>query len=315
MAEAGMPGPPNEQAVAIREFSAEARGAAAYNMAAAVMYHQLQTGTPDAIRQAAQWLVTDASIKPRSLRLDDDAFVTDRKLTHLATAQEKVTEAGRIESWAGSLAATAGSEDLATLKLLKWVEGLFLPGIETRPGDMLKFEDETVAAGDRIQTLRTRIGAISEKIDQGTGLETVDVNQAVKRYKPRVGEVVTAVELVALQRDTLTQELEEEETAFRNRTELMEALRTGRLSEGLQERISEAGVTPLDAKPLGDLEFGARTHNLLATNGIDSVGELLRKTEEELREISHLGDKSLDEIIETLHMRGWSLRQAEKEAD
>jgi DNA-directed RNA polymerase subunit alpha len=58
-----------------------------------------------------------------------------------------------------------------------------------------------------------------------------------------------------------------------------------------------------------ELELGVRSYNCLKRAGIQTVGDLVSKTEGELNAIPNFGKKSIDEVIETLQARGLSLRQ------
>jgi DNA-directed RNA polymerase subunit alpha len=57
-----------------------------------------------------------------------------------------------------------------------------------------------------------------------------------------------------------------------------------------------------------ELELGVRSYNCLKRAGIQTVGDLVSKTEAELNAIPNFGKKSIDEVVETLHARGLSLR-------
>ena len=57
-----------------------------------------------------------------------------------------------------------------------------------------------------------------------------------------------------------------------------------------------------------ELELGVRSYNCLKRAGIQTVGDLVSKTEGELNAIPNFGKKSIDEVIETLHARGLALR-------
>ncbi|HEY7935477.1 MAG TPA: DNA-directed RNA polymerase subunit alpha [Solirubrobacteraceae bacterium] len=58
-----------------------------------------------------------------------------------------------------------------------------------------------------------------------------------------------------------------------------------------------------------ELELGVRSYNCLKRAGIQTVGDLISKSENELNAIPNFGKKSIDEVIETLHARGLNLRQ------
>jgi DNA-directed RNA polymerase subunit alpha len=59
-----------------------------------------------------------------------------------------------------------------------------------------------------------------------------------------------------------------------------------------------------------ELELGVRSYNCLKRAGIQTVGDLVAKTEGELNAIPNFGKKSIDEVIETLEARGLGLRDA-----
>jgi DNA-directed RNA polymerase subunit alpha len=76
--------------------------------------------------------------------------------------------------------------------------------------------------------------------------------------------------------------------------------------------INGAGVAP-PGGPMHDilieeLELGVRSYNCLKRAGIQTVGDLITKSEGELNAIPNFGKKSIDEVIETLHARGLNLR-------
>jgi DNA-directed RNA polymerase subunit alpha len=58
-----------------------------------------------------------------------------------------------------------------------------------------------------------------------------------------------------------------------------------------------------------ELELGVRSYNCLKRAGIQTVGDLISKSEGELNAIPNFGKKSIDEVIETLQARGLNLRQ------
>jgi DNA-directed RNA polymerase subunit alpha len=57
-----------------------------------------------------------------------------------------------------------------------------------------------------------------------------------------------------------------------------------------------------------ELELGVRSYNCLKRAGIQTVGDLISKSEGELNAIPNFGKKSIDEVIETLAARGLHLR-------
>ena len=65
---------------------------------------------------------------------------------------------------------------------------------------------------------------------------------------------------------------------------------------------------PLDDILIEELELGVRSYNCLKRAGIQTIGDLLSKSEAELNAIPNFGKKSIDEVIETLAARGLALR-------
>ena len=70
---------------------------------------------------------------------------------------------------------------------------------------------------------------------------------------------------------------------------------------------ASSGSPDLDL-PIEDLDLSERPRNCLKRAQVNSVGELLTKTEDDLLAITNFGQKSLDEVIMKLDERGLSLR-------
>jgi DNA-directed RNA polymerase subunit alpha len=71
--------------------------------------------------------------------------------------------------------------------------------------------------------------------------------------------------------------------------------------------VTSAGSPDLDL-PIEDLDLSERPRNCLKRAQVNSVGELVQKTEDDLLAITNFGQKSLDEVIAKLDERGLSLR-------
>jgi DNA-directed RNA polymerase subunit alpha len=69
-----------------------------------------------------------------------------------------------------------------------------------------------------------------------------------------------------------------------------------------------ASSNGLDEILIEELELGVRSYNCLKRAGIQTVGDLISKSEGELAAIPNFGKKSIDEVIETLSQRGLTLR-------
>ncbi|MCL6592426.1 MAG: DNA-directed RNA polymerase subunit alpha [Alicyclobacillus sp.] len=61
--------------------------------------------------------------------------------------------------------------------------------------------------------------------------------------------------------------------------------------------------------PIEELDLSVRSYNCLKRAGINTVGELCSRTEEEMMKVRNLGRKSLEEVVEKLTALGLSLRQ------
>jgi DNA-directed RNA polymerase subunit alpha len=70
------------------------------------------------------------------------------------------------------------------------------------------------------------------------------------------------------------------------------------------------GGGPMDDILIEELELGVRSYNCLKRAGIQTVGELLQKSESELAAIPNFGRKSIEEVVETLKARGLDLRDS-----
>jgi DNA-directed RNA polymerase subunit alpha len=68
------------------------------------------------------------------------------------------------------------------------------------------------------------------------------------------------------------------------------------------------GAGPMQDILIEELELGVRSYNCLKRAGIQTVGDLISKSESELAAIPNFGKKSIDEVVETLNARGLGLR-------
>jgi DNA-directed RNA polymerase subunit alpha len=98
-----------------------------------------------------------------------------------------------------------------------------------------------------------------------------------------------------------------------DRIEELRAGPGGQLADGNGASAAVGGGAAGAAGPMHDilieeLELGVRSYNCLKRAGIQTVGDLISKSEGELNAIPNFGKKSIDEVIETLGARGLSLR-------
>ena len=76
----------------------------------------------------------------------------------------------------------------------------------------------------------------------------------------------------------------------------------------LGEVASTAATSPDLELPIEDLDLSERPRNCLKRAQINTVGELLTRTEDDLLNITNFGQKSLDEVKQKLDERGLTLR-------
>ena len=72
--------------------------------------------------------------------------------------------------------------------------------------------------------------------------------------------------------------------------------------------LGGGGSEPEDDMLIDDLDLGVRSLNCLKREGIETVGDLINKTEQELMCIPNFGRKSLDEVRERLEKNNLKLR-------
>ncbi|HLI32546.1 MAG TPA: DNA-directed RNA polymerase subunit alpha [Solirubrobacteraceae bacterium] len=84
------------------------------------------------------------------------------------------------------------------------------------------------------------------------------------------------------------------------------------LEDGELPAASQAALTPAQREALDimieELELGVRSYNCLKRAGVETLGDLVSKSEAELAAIPNFGRKSIEEVIETLAQRGFALR-------
>jgi DNA-directed RNA polymerase alpha subunit len=89
-----------------------------------------------------------------------------------------------------------------------------------------------------------------------------------------------------------------------------------RVSYDVEAAAAEAQAEPalahgMENFPIEELELGVRSYNCLKRVGIETIGDLVIKTENELAAIPNFGKKSIEEVKETLATHGLNLRGEE----
>jgi DNA-directed RNA polymerase subunit alpha len=79
----------------------------------------------------------------------------------------------------------------------------------------------------------------------------------------------------------------------------------------LGEVASPASTSPDLDLPIEELDLSERPRNCLKRARVDTIGQLVQKSEDDLLAITNFGAKSLEEVIQKLDERGLSLRVKE----
>ena len=79
----------------------------------------------------------------------------------------------------------------------------------------------------------------------------------------------------------------------------------------LGEVASPTSTSPDLDLPIEELDLSERPRNCLKRARVDTIGQLVQKSEDDLLAITNFGSKSLEEVIEKLDERGLSLRVKE----
>ena len=166
--------------------------------------------------------------------------------------------------------------------------------------------------------------------DQPIGVIPIDsIFSPVKRvaYQVEAARVGQRTDFDKLTLDVETDGSKEPEEALAEAAEILisrlsifteadrvEALRGGGAGDPGGELAAVEGAPPradgMDEILIEELELGVRSYNCLKRAGIQTVGELLQRSENELAAIPNFGSKSIEVVRETLRARGLSLREA-----
>jgi DNA-directed RNA polymerase subunit alpha len=230
------------------------------------------------------------------------------------------------------LVLTCASDEPVTLRLD--VQG---PG-EARAGDIQATADvEILNPALHLATLNAKGRlAVDVTVERGRGYVSADRNQSsattigvipVDSVFSPVRRVTFAVEPTRVEQSTNFDRLMldiETDGSVSPRGALASAGQTLRSLVGLVADMSDAasglelgdvgvassGSPDLDV-PIEDLDLSERPRNCLKRAQVNTIGELLEKSEDDLLTITNFGQKSLDEVAEKLDERGLSLRRRE----
>lgn len=185
------------------------------------------------------------------------------------------------------------TEDDSELLLDLWIERstgyrpVEEPGREKRPGDVIALDalfSPIARCTYRVEP--TRLGArtdLDRLMLEVWGDGTVMPDDAVRQAAEILVRYITVFSDIELP------EVEEEEEVPQEAEVLNQIL----------------------AYPIEEMEFSVRTFNCLKKENIDTVGELVTRTEEDLLNIRNFGKRSLEEVIEKLAAVDLGLREPE----
>ena len=177
--------------------------------------------------------------------------------------------------------------------------------------------------------------AIDLTVEQGRGYLSAERNQRTATigvipvdaiYSP-VRRVAFSIEPTRVEQatnyDKLTIEIETD-GSISPREALASAGETLKSLVGLVASLSEAPqglelgeVSPATASspdlelPIEELDLSERPRNCLKRARVDTIGQLVQKSEDDLLAITNFGSKSLEEVLQKLDERGLSLRVKE----
>jgi len=95
---------------------------------------------------------------------------------------------------------------------------------------------------------------------------------------------------------------------LRSLVQLVEEMSDEPMGLELGEVVGAAAGSPDLDLPIEDLDLSERPRNCLKRAQVNTIGELLEKTPDDLLAITNFGQKSLDEVTQKLDERGLSLR-------
>jgi DNA-directed RNA polymerase subunit alpha len=227
------------------------------------------------------------------------------------------------------------------------VDEIEAPLIVTGPGEV-KARDIGVPSGVEILNPDTHIATLEKRsklelyltIGRGRGYRPAEGNKSpdqpigvipidsifspVKRvsYEVDAARVGQRTDFDRLRLDIETDGSVEPQAALREAAEVLirslaiftdasriESLGVG--PDGAAERGAPGAAPSADGMDdilIEELELGVRSYNCLKRAGIQTIGDLVQRSEGELSAIPNFGRKSIDEVKETLRVRGLALR-------
>ena len=76
----------------------------------------------------------------------------------------------------------------------------------------------------------------------------------------------------------------------------------------IMEKKEESGKDKVLEMTIEELDLSVRAFNCLKRAGVNSVGDLINKSPEEMMKVRNLGKKSLEEVMSKLEALGFNLQ-------
>jgi DNA-directed RNA polymerase alpha subunit len=177
---------------------------------------------------------------------------------------------------------------------------IYVPGLYSAMATLTEREADVLRRRYQDKLTLKAVGEIQEVTPER--IRQIEAKAIRKLRHPSKVNMFKAVPLAEMQ------ELNTEHQKLNRQYELL-----ARALEIAVEKPSEPEITELakmvnvTSTPLEELDFSVRTYNCLRRAGINTLGEIVSKTSDELAKIRNLGSKSLNEIVMTLEKHGFSL--------
>ncbi len=228
------------------------------------------------------------NIKELAIKLHDEADEEEEYVAHIDAEGKGEVLAGDIKCPSGieiinpEVHIAELTEDDSALHMELWIERntgyhpVEEPGREKRPGEVIALDalfSPIARATYRVEP--TRMGSrtdLDRLMLEVWGNGTIMPDDAVRRAAEILVRYITIFSEIEL-----PVQAEEEEAPA---------------EEEVKNKILSF--------PIEEMEFSVRTFNCLKKENIDTVGELIKQTEEDLLNIRNFGKRSLEEVIEKL---------------
>ncbi|MGI5817435.1 MAG: DNA-directed RNA polymerase subunit alpha [Armatimonadota bacterium] len=228
------------------------------------------------------------NIKELAIKFHDEAEEDDENVARIDAEGKGEVVAGDIKCPPGieiinpAVHIAELTEDDSSLHIELWIERntgyhpVEEPGREKRPGDVIALDalfSPVARATYRVEP--TRLGHrtdLDRLVLEVWGNGTIMPDDAVRKAAEILVRYITIFSEIEMPEEEVEEEVAEEEE--------------------VKNKILSF--------PIEEMEFSVRTFNCLKKENIDTVGQLVERTEEDLLDIRNFGKRSLEEVIEKL---------------